>query len=89
MNFTRTNDNYLIDIPNTKCMSSCAGLAIILANTGREKESVIFMLLDAFNKIEVTLKPLSVPSVVFCQGVNPIEIPISTPFTEKGYANST
>ena len=38
-------------------MSSTAGLAIILANTGKENESLILMLLDALNAMDVNLNP--------------------------------
>ena len=64
-------------------MSSTAGLAIILANTGKENESLILMLLDALNAMDVNLNP-EVGYTELSQGVNPAEMPISTPFTENG-----
>ena len=74
---------YLIVIPNTKLISSVAGLVIILAKRGKLKESVIFTFLLAPNIIFVNSKS-EFPYTVLSQGEIPIPAFRFTLFTVKG-----
>lgn len=75
--------SYFIEIPNTKWISSTAGLATTPANTGNEKESDSLISFDAFKATDVNLNP-DVEYTALSQGVKPADMPKSTPFTENG-----